>query len=165
MYPLMNSRYSAGVNRKLTDREITATCRELFAQDPATSGRALRAELKRRFGSPGKTDRVFAAWRALRDESAHRPMHDSPTARGLNVAALEGRLRDAELAREAAEQRALLSAEREIAHQNRWAHELHTLRTEVRRLEGEESRRVALEARVLDLAREIAELRSGAAGR
>ena len=54
------------MNRKLTDRQITAVCRELLARDPATSGRALRAELKKRFDSPGKTDRVFAVWRTLR---------------------------------------------------------------------------------------------------
>ena len=53
------------------------------------------------------------------------------------VSELEARLRESELAREAAEQRALLSEAREIAHQDRWAHEIHTLRGEVRQLTEE----------------------------
>ena len=81
------------------------------------------------------------------------------------VSELEARLRESELAREAAEQRALLSAAREIAHQDRWAHEIHTLRGEVRKLSEEGSRRVELESRVLDLTREIAQLRARLAQR
>jgi hypothetical protein len=145
------------MNRKLTDRQITAVCRELFARDPATSGRAVRAELKHQFGSAGKTDRVFAVWRTLRTESAGSAARDAPITEGLKrqVAELEVRIHDAVVAREAAEQRALMSEAREIAHQDRWGHEIHALRAEVRRLTGEESRRVELESRVLDLAREL----------
>jgi hypothetical protein len=149
------------VNRKLTDRQITAVCRELLARDPATSGRALRAELKKRFDSPGKTDRVFAVWRTLRDDAGKGRASDGRLDEGLKrtVLELEARLRESEIARDAAEQRALLSAAREIAHQDRWAHEIHTLRGEVRKLSEEGSRRVELESRVLDLTREIAQLR------
>jgi DNA repair exonuclease SbcCD ATPase subunit len=150
------------MNRKLTDRQITVVCRELLARDPATSGRAVRAELKHRFDSPGKTDRVFAVWRTLRTDSASSAARDTRVIEGLKhqVAELEARIHDAELAREAAAQRAFLSEAREIAHQDRWAHEIHTLRAEVRRLTGEESRRVELESRVLDLARELAQVRT-----
>lgn len=167
MYPLIDSSYSHGVNRKLTDHQITAACGELLAKNPAASGRALRAELKRRFGSPGKTDRVFAVWRTQRRESDLRTTDDRAEVEGLKrrVAELEVRLRQTDTAREDAEQRALLSAAREIAHQDRWAHELHDLRNEVRRLEGADSRKAALESRVLDLTREVAELRSRLAAR
>lgn len=149
------------MNRKLTDRQITAVCRELLARDPATSGRALRAELKRRFDSPGKTDRVFAVWRTVRDAGKGRA-GSGRLAEGLKrqVSELEARLRESELAREAAEQRAVLSEAREVAHQDRWAHEIHTLRAEVRKLSEEGSRRVELESRVLDLTREITQLRA-----
>jgi len=136
-------------------------CRELLARDPATSGRAVRAELKRRFDSPGKTDRVFAVWRTVRDAGEGRAS-DGRLVEGLRrrVSELEARLRESALAREEAEQRALLSEAREIAHQDRWAHEIHTLRGEVLRLAEERSRRGELELRVLDLAREIAQLRA-----
>ena len=150
------------MNRKLTDRQITAVCRELLARDPATSGRALRAELKKRFDSPGKTDRVFAVWRTVRGDAGKGRASNGRLVEGLKrqVSELEARLRESELARDAAEQRALLSAAREIAHQDRWAHEIHTLRGEVRQLTEEGSRRVELESRVLDLTREIAQLRA-----
>jgi DNA repair exonuclease SbcCD ATPase subunit len=150
------------MNRKLTDRQIATVCRELLAKDPATSGRALRAELKLRFEAPGKTDRVFAVWRTLRAKAREGTAPDSAVAAALKrqVAELEARVREADLTREAAEQRALLSEAREIAHQDRWAHEIHTLRAEVRRLTGEGDRRVELEERVLDLSRELARVRA-----
>jgi DNA repair exonuclease SbcCD ATPase subunit len=150
------------MNQKLTDRQSTTVCCELLARDPATSGRAVREELKHRFDSPGKTDRVFALWRTLRTDSASSPARDTRVIEGLKrqVAELEARIHDAEIARETADQRALLSEAREIAHQDRWAHEIHALRAEVRRLTGEESRRVELESRVLDLARELKQIRT-----
>lgn len=162
MYPFENSAYSRWVNRKLTDRQITTVCRELLSQDPATSGRAVRAELKRRFQSTGKTDRVFAVWRALRDETTLGSEGDVRVIAALRcrIAELEAQRREGALARETAEQRALLSEAREIAHQDRWAHEIHTLRAEVRRLAGEGERRTELESRVLDLTRELTQLRN-----
>lgn len=162
MYPFERSEYSVRVNRKLTDRQITTVCRELLAQDPATSGRAVRAELKRRFKSTGKTDRVFAVWRALRDEASLGMARDLRVVEAFRrqVAELEAQRRESALARETAEQRALLSEAREIAHQDRWAHEIHALRAEVRRLAGEGERRVELESRVLNLTRELAQLRN-----
>ena len=150
------------MNRKLTDRQITAVCRELMARDPAASGRAVRAELKRRFDSAGKTDRVFAIWRTERAGAGKGRASDGRFVEDLRrrVSELETRLRESALAREAAEQRGLLSEAREIAHQDRWAHEIHTLRGEVLRLAEERSRRGELELRVLDLTREIAQLRA-----
>lgn len=155
------------MNRKLTDRQITAVCRELLARDPATSGRAVRAELKQRFNSTGKTDRVFALWRTVRGDAGKGRASQGPLVDGLRrrVSELEARLRESELAREAAEQRAVLSEAREVAHQDRWALEIHTLRGEVRKLSDEGSRRIELESRVLDLTREIAQLRARLAQR
>lgn len=149
------------MNRKLSDRQITEVCRELLARDPETSGRALRAELRRRFDSPGKTDRVFAVWRTVRGAGKGRA-GNGRFVEDLKrrVSELEARLRDSELARESAGQRALLSEAREVAHQDRWAHEIHTLRGEVRQLTEDRSRRVELELRVLDLSREILQLRA-----
>ena len=153
--------------RKLTDQQIIAVCRELFAADPTSSGRALRAELKRRYGRAGKTDRVFAAWRMLRNETAIKTPGDAALVDELKrqVVDLGTRLNDADLARESAEQRALLSEAREIAHQNRWANEIHDLRNEVRRLTGEGRRHGALESRVLELTREVGTLKAQLAGR
>ena len=150
------------MNRKLTDRQIATVCRELLARDPATSGRAVRRELKRRFDAPGKTDRVFAVWRTLRAGAAKGSERDRGLDEGLRrqVSELEAKLRESELAKEAAERRALLSEAREIAHQNRWAYEVDALRSEVRKLDEEGSRRAELESRVLDLTREIAQLRA-----
>src|ERR1035438_2078720 len=104
------------MNRKLTDRQITAVCRELLARDPATSGRAVRAELKNRFDSPGKTDRVFAVWRTVRGDAGKGRASNGRLVEGLKhqVSELEARLRESELARDAAELRALLSEAREI---------------------------------------------------
>ena len=153
------------MNRKLTDRQITAVCREMFVADPTASGRALRAELKRRYGSSGKTDRVFAVWRSLRGAAQPTSATDAATETlRRQVADLEARVRDANLARESAEQRALLSEAREIAHQNRWANEIHDLRNEVRRLTGQGRRQGPLESRVLELNREVATLKAQLAG-
>lgn len=147
------------MNLKLTDRQITGVCRELLAKDPDTSGRALRLALKQRFGASGKSDRVFAVWRALRSAAAGEGSRASEWLQ-RQLAELHARLRDEEIAHESAEQRALLSEAREVAHQDRWAHEIHTLRAEVRRLTAEEHRRVELEARVLELTRENTLLRT-----
>ena len=160
MVPLGNSGYIDPVNLKLTDREIALVCRELIARDPATTRRAIEKALKRRYGSSGRTDRVCRIWRSIREKSAAPP--GAPTSRILE---LEARLQDATVAREAAERRAMLSAERELAFQNRWANELHDLRNEVQRLSGEAVRRAEFEARVLELSRENATLKSRLAGR
>jgi hypothetical protein len=123
------------MNLKLSDSQISLVCRELLATQPTLSGRALRVELHRRFGSVGKKDRVYAVWRSLRAERAARSQVlqgcadlevELEEARG-QITALESALFDAE-------QRATRSEERERAHQDRWANEIYELREEVRQL-------------------------------
>jgi hypothetical protein len=145
------------VNRKLTDQQIESTYQALSSTGDGVSGRALRAALKARYGAAGKTARVFAVCRSL---GAGRG-HESAT-----VAALRRRLEDAEQATAAAEaariaalERAERSESREIAHQDRWANEIHELRQTVQQLQAEHRRRMALEDQVLRLQRELQILR------
>ena len=51
------------MNRRLSESRIRSTCRELLGKKGRVSGRALCAELRKRFGAVGKTERVFAIWR------------------------------------------------------------------------------------------------------
>jgi len=149
------------MNRKLSDAEIITTCRELFASNDALTGRALRAEVRRRFGFAGRTDRVFAIWRSIRDE---RPLGSGHSQQGedmqARLVAAEGRVRALESERDRAEERARRSEARELAHQDRWANEIHELRAAARRVEREETLRRRLEERVLQLHRERQELRN-----
>jgi len=94
----------------------------------------MRSALRLRFRSPGKTDRVYAIWRAIRAEQ--------PTSLlSLETAALEAQLKEAlqrvahlETALFDAEQRAARSEERERIHQDRWAKEIYELREHLRQL-------------------------------
>lgn len=108
-----------GVNRKLTDEQITSTFEALRRTGVAVSGRGLRAALHRQFGAAGKTDRVFALCRALQAPEV------------AAVAELRRRLEEAERGRAAAESardealgRAVRAEAREMAHQDRWAEEI-----------------------------------------
>ena len=51
------------MNHRLSEARIRGTCRELISKGGRVSGRALCAELRRRFGAVGKTERVFQIWR------------------------------------------------------------------------------------------------------
>jgi len=59
-----------GMSRQLAEHRIRTTCRELIANNGRVSGRALRRELRVRFGAVGKTARVFQIWR---EESVAKP--------------------------------------------------------------------------------------------
>jgi hypothetical protein len=133
MYPLRSCFGTVGsVNRKLTDEQIASTFEALRRTGVAVSGRGLRTALRRQFGAAGKTDRIFALCRALQ-------------APGMDgVAELRRRLEEAERGRAAAEsardqalERAVRAEAREMAHQDRWANEIYTLRQRVRQLQGE----------------------------
>ncbi len=146
------------MNRKLTDEQIISTFEALSRTGVVVSGRALRAALRAQFGAAGKTERVFALWRSLR-----RPPGDEPA----SVTELRRRLEEAEQGRAAADvardqalQRAELSEAREISHQDRWANEIYALRQTVQQLQGEGTRRRALEDQVLRLQRELQGLRN-----
>ena len=122
------------MNLKLSEAQITALCRELMSQTPELTGRALRAELSRRYGSVGKKDRVYALWRSLRL---------SPTAAAViptGTGDLTQQLADArqqidrlEASLADMERRALRSETREQLHQDRWAREIHVLREALKR--------------------------------
>lgn len=147
------------MNCKLSDAQISATCSELFAANAALSGRGLRAELQQRFGCAGRTDRVFAIWRSQRDErQSETGDSQQQAAIWARLAAAEGRVRALEGERDRAQERAKRSEARELAHQDRWANEIHELRATVQRLQGDELLRRRLEERVLQLHRERHEL-------
>lgn len=113
------------MNRRLSEPQIRATCRELIVRNPDLTGRQLRRELKDRFGAVGKTERVFAVWR---EESAARQRATAAAELPTNIAELQARLRAAEA--EAAEnlKRAELAEYRERAHQDHWALQIDQLK-------------------------------------
>jgi len=67
------------VNRKLTDQDIESTWRTLEVEFGRVSGRQLREALRLRFGTPGRTDRVFGIWRTL-SEKQRREALEPPVA-------------------------------------------------------------------------------------
>jgi hypothetical protein len=135
------------VNLKIPQRELETICRELLIRTPEMSGRALRAALQQRFGTRGKSERVYAIWRAVRSEQlVPRSTFDTVDlaveleAARLQIATLETALFDAK-------KRAAQSEERERIHQDRWANEIYLLRQqlhgfEVKRDSGERQNRV-----------------------
>jgi len=117
------------VNRKLTDEELTQACLELLSKHPSSSCRRLRTLLRERFGCTCRTDRVYAVWRSIRAEIENR-YSGAPEPSRLDQALIEAREQIAtlETALLDAENRALRAEERERAHQDRWAAEIHELR-------------------------------------
>lgn len=124
------------MNRKLTDLEIESTWRELEAQSSPVSGRRLREALRERFGTPGKTDRVFAIWRGLGEERRRAALEPSTAELLVRMEAAEALAAEALRAKQVAEARAELAEQREVAHQDRWAQEIYELRQEVERLKS-----------------------------
>jgi hypothetical protein len=121
------------MNRKLLDGQIRSVYEDLLGQGGSISGRQLRAELTRRFGSGGKKDRVYALWRSWGDRESR-----AGESRSADLGALEASLADArrqigllETALFEAEQRALRAEERERIHQDHWAQEIDRLRQQV----------------------------------
>jgi hypothetical protein len=129
------------VNRKLTDQDIEATWRALELQfGHPVSGRQLREALRARFGTPGRTDRVFAIWRNLSEQQRRAALEPSVAELLRRMEAAEASAREAMQAKAAAEARADLAENREMAHQDRWAHEIYELRQEVERLKQQRLR-------------------------
>jgi hypothetical protein len=122
----------AEVNQKLTDDELTRACLDLLSQRPSLSCRRLRTLLRERFGCACRTDRVYAVWRSIRDEIESRYSGAAEPSL-LDQELIEARERIATLERELidAENRALRAEERERAHQDRWAAEIHELRQQL----------------------------------
>lgn len=143
------------MNRKLTDEQISAALADLRSRGEPVGWRRLQALLTAEYGASGRTDRLRAACRAER-----------PAASGDSVSLTwQRRLADAEQqALEAQRQldlalaRAERSEDRETAHQDRWASEIHSLRETVEQLKSERVRRQTLEEQVLRLQRELQSL-------
>jgi hypothetical protein len=126
--------YTGFVPLKLTDSQIEMLCREVLARESTPSGRNLRRALRERYGTVGRTDRVYAIWKRLSagDQGSGQ------------VTDAERSLWTARLA--AAEQRAQLAEEREIKHQDHWASEVHALREQLRARPGSLASGVSHEA-------------------
>jgi phytoene dehydrogenase-like protein len=139
------------MNQRLGEHRIRATCRELIADGGRVSGRALRRELRSRFGAVGKTARVFQIWR---EES-------TPLARGLaptvspDVAQMQLRLHAAEAAAADHLARAQRAEFREQAHQEHWAMEIDRLREQLRAHPKYAAEIRALQEQVLRLSAEL----------
>jgi hypothetical protein len=116
------------MNLRLREDRIRTTCRELLAGGTRVSGRALRRELRTRFGAVGKTARVFQIWR---EESAP-PVSALASTESPDVAELQQRLRVAEAAAADNRARAERAEFREQAHQDHWSMEVDRLREQLR---------------------------------
>jgi hypothetical protein len=116
------------MNRRLTEFQIRAICREMIARNAIVSGRELRRELKNRFGAAGKTERVFALWR---EET--RELHSAQAVAALptDIAELHRRLKAAETTAAENLKRAELAEYRERAHQDHWAMEIDRLKQQL----------------------------------
>ena len=116
------------MNLHLTDRLIRTTYRELLATQPNVTGRALRRELRTRFGAVGKTARIFQIWRE--ESQAAQPSANSQLPEDL--AELQNRLQAAETAAAENKLRAERAEYREQAHQDHWALKIDELREQLR---------------------------------
>ncbi len=89
------------------------------------------AELRKRFGAVGKTERVFAIWR---EETQAKG--GAAAAVSVDIAELQRRLAAAGAAAAENHKRAERADEREQAHQEQWAVEVDALRQRVKALQG-----------------------------
>jgi hypothetical protein len=116
------------MGRQLTDEEIRSTLATLLHTRTQVSGRSLRRALRARFGAVGRTARVFQIWREMTGTTDRGALELSEYSKE--------QLRAGELRVRAAEARALLAEEREQAHQDKWAGEIHALREQLARHEA-----------------------------
>ena len=145
------------MNQKLSDSQILASAAQLSRDGQRVTGRALRAALRRQYGLSGKTDRLFAICRQF--EAAQGPTSsDLGQLRRQLLEAQEDRAVALEM-RDQALARAERAEAREVAHQDRWATEIHTLRESIEQLNGERLRRQGLEDQIVRLQRELQSLR------
>jgi hypothetical protein len=144
------------MNQRLTEHLIRATCRDLKRGGSPVSGRALRRELRERFGYAGRTARVFAIWREETVAESSPPVSNPPQ----DTADLERRLAAAEA--QAAENltRAERAECREIAHQDHWALQIDRLRELLREQPALAAQVRALQTQVLKLTADLQAARS-----
>jgi hypothetical protein len=139
------------MNRRLLDRHIRTTCRELLATGGRVSGRALRRTLRDRYGAAGKTDRVFQIWREESAITAEAARPRVPT----DIAELQRRMIAAEQFAKETQARAERAELREQAHQDRWAMEVDQLRQEAKARPSYAAENRELQQRVLRLTAEL----------
>jgi len=108
--------------RQLSDDEVRSTLVALLQTRTRVSGRALRRALRARYGAVGRTARVFQIWREMTGGTAQRADLSDYAAEQLKAAQVRVR---------AADSRAVLAEEREQAHQDKWAVEIHALRQQL----------------------------------
>lgn len=111
---------------RFTDAQISEVIREVEIRDGRASGAAVRDELARRFGARGGVSRVYR----LLDQA-----HGAAKAR--ESAALAARVQELQAQLAAMTSRAELAEQRELAHQDRAALEIHRLRERLRAAELE----------------------------
>ena len=140
------------MNHRLSEARIRGTCRELISKGGRVSGRALCAELRRRFGAVGKTERVFQIWR---EETTAKGSQGAITAVSADLAELQRRLATAEAAAAENLARAERAEYREQAHQDKWAMEVDGLRSQVRAQPNYAAELRALQEQVLKLTVEL----------
>jgi hypothetical protein len=115
--------YNFFMARQLTDDEVRSTLVTLLEARPQVSGRSLRRALRARYGAVGRTARVFQIWREMTGERPRGTVELTDYA-GAQIRAAEARVHAAEL-------RATRAEEREQAHQDKWAVEIHALREQL----------------------------------
>jgi hypothetical protein len=145
--------YTAAMARpvRLPDAAILALIDELRSERTALTGMALRAELRRRHGTPGGVSRIYR----LLASSRRAPPQPTPPP-PLPAAALDTDTTRLQQKLAEALERADLAEHREQTHQDRWANEIAELRAQVAQLAGHARRNRQLENQVLSSARELA---------
>jgi hypothetical protein len=147
------------MNLRLTEHRIRSTCRELMNGEARVSGRAVRRELRDRFGAVGKTARVFQIWRQEVQALEAEPASEGATDR----AQMRRRLLAAEAAVAETQARAERAEFRERAHQESWAMEIDRLREQLRAQPKYAVQIRALQEQVLKLTVELQAARNRAA--
>lgn len=140
------------LNQRLTEHRIRTTCRELIAgRGGRVSGRALRRELRVRFGAVGQTARVFQIWR---EETGAEPPGQAVDV-SKDVGEMQKQLLAVQAAARENQARAERAEYREQAHQEHWAQEVDRLRQELLAQPRYASEIRALQERVLQLSVEL----------
>ena len=147
------------MNLRLTEHRIRSTCRELMNGEARVSGRAVRRELRDRFGAVGKTARVFQIWRQEVQALEAEPASEGAT----DTAQMQRRLLAAEAATAETQARAERAEFRERAHQDSWAMEIDGLREQLRAQPKYAAQIRALQEQVLKLTVELQAARNRAA--
>ncbi len=99
------------MNRRLTPEQLESACRDLLMSRRRVTVRAVMAELRRRHGASGRTERVRQTLHRL---DASQPLEPTRDPAASDTATLLERL-------QAAEARAARSEELERHHQDFWA--------------------------------------------